>query len=114
MWTTSALEDEAGSGVTPAPAPFDLDGLPLILTPFCTFCADVFSHSGVSDSLQPYGLQHARLPCPSPSPGVCSHSCTDGGGKKNLSLLKSGHPSSPVRGGAIQVIGDLGKGFSGN
>ena len=23
----------------------------------------------------PHGLQHTRLPCPSPSPGVCSHSC---------------------------------------
>ena len=31
--------------------------------------------SVVSDSLQPYGLQHARLPCPSPTPGACSHSC---------------------------------------
>ena len=29
----------------------------------------------VSDSLQPYGLQHARRPCPSPTPGVCSNSC---------------------------------------
>ena len=29
----------------------------------------------VSDSLQPHGLQHARLPCPSPSPRVCSNSC---------------------------------------
>ena len=27
------------------------------------------------DSLRPYGLQHARLPCPSPTPGVCSNSC---------------------------------------
>ena len=27
------------------------------------------------DSLWPHGLQHARLPCPSPSPGVCSNSC---------------------------------------
>ena len=27
------------------------------------------------DSLQPHGLQHTRLPCPSPSPGVCSDSC---------------------------------------
>ena len=26
----------------------------------------------VSDSLQPHGLQHTRLPCPSLSPGVCS------------------------------------------
>ena len=30
--------------------------------------------SVMSDSLQPYGLQHARLPCPSPSPGACSNS----------------------------------------
>ena len=29
----------------------------------------------MSDSLQPYGLQHARLPCPSLAPGVCSNSC---------------------------------------
>ena len=29
----------------------------------------------MSDSLQPHGLQHARLPCPSLSPGVCSNSC---------------------------------------
>ena len=26
-------------------------------------------------TLQPHGLQQARLPCPSPSPGVCSESC---------------------------------------
>ena len=29
----------------------------------------------MSNSLQPHELQHARLPCPSPSPGVCLHSC---------------------------------------
>ena len=29
----------------------------------------------MSDSLQPHGLQHARLPCPSQSLGVCSNSC---------------------------------------
>ena len=34
-----------------------------------------FSHSVVSDSLQPHGLQHDRLSCPSPTPGVCSNSC---------------------------------------
>ena len=27
------------------------------------------------DSLRPHGLQHARLPCPPPIPGVCSNSC---------------------------------------
>ena len=30
-----------------------------------------FSHSVVSDSLQPHGLQHTRLPCPSPTPRAC-------------------------------------------
>ena len=35
----------------------------------------LFSQSMVSNSLQPHGLQHARLPCSSPSPGVCSSSC---------------------------------------
>ena len=34
-----------------------------------------FSHSVVSDYLQPHGLQHARLPCLSPAPGACSDSC---------------------------------------
>ena len=34
-----------------------------------------FSHSVVSDSLRPHGLQHARFPCPSPTPGACSNSC---------------------------------------
>ena len=29
----------------------------------------------VSDSLRPHGLQHARLPCPPPAPGVYSNSC---------------------------------------
>ena len=31
--------------------------------------------SVASDSLQPHGLQHARPPCPSQSPGACSNSC---------------------------------------
>ena len=29
----------------------------------------------MSDSLQPHGLQHAWLPCPSSTPGACSNSC---------------------------------------
>ena len=36
----------------------------------------VFSRSVMSDSLRLHGLQHARLPCPSQSPGVCSNSCS--------------------------------------
>ena len=34
-----------------------------------------FSLSVIYDSLQPHGLQHARLPCPSPTPGACSNLC---------------------------------------
>ena len=35
----------------------------------------LFSCSVMSSSLKPCGLQHARLRCPSLSPGVCSDSC---------------------------------------
>ena len=35
----------------------------------------LFSHSVMSDSLWPHGLQHARLPCPSLSPRIGSNSC---------------------------------------
>ena len=38
-------------------------------------CSVQFSHSVVSDSLRPHGLQHARLPCPLPTPGAYSNSC---------------------------------------
>ena len=38
--------------------------------PGCCYC------SVMSASLPPHGLQHARFPCPSPSPGVCSNSCS--------------------------------------
>ena len=34
-----------------------------------------FSCSVMSNSLWPHGLQHARLLCPLPTPGVCSNSC---------------------------------------
>ena len=36
----------------------------------------VARRSVVSDSLWPHGLQHARLPCPSPSPEASSNSCS--------------------------------------
>ena len=42
------------------------------------------SSSVVSNSLRPHGLQHARLPCPSPSPRPCSNSCP---------LTHWGHPT---------------------
>ena len=41
----------------------------------CQGCSLQFSHSVMSDSLWPHGLQHARPPCPSATPRVHSNSC---------------------------------------
>ena len=38
-------------------------------------CSSQFSLSVMSDSLQPHGLQHTRLSCPSLTPRACSNSC---------------------------------------
>ena len=40
------------------------------------FSSVQFSCSVTSDSLRPHDSQHARPPCPSPSPGVHSNSCS--------------------------------------
>ena len=42
---------------------------------FILFSSVQFSCSVASDSLWPHELQHARPPCPSPTPGVHSNSC---------------------------------------
>ena len=42
---------------------------------FVLICSVQFSSSVVSVCLQHYGLQHARLPYPSPTPGACSSLC---------------------------------------
>ena len=42
----------------------------LSVTWLLSVVVELFSHPVVSDSLQPHGLQHARPPCPSPSPKV--------------------------------------------
>ena len=49
--------------------------LSFLLSALTSFLGPQFSHSVVSDSLWPHGLQHARLSCPSPTPGACSNSC---------------------------------------
>ena len=47
--------------------------LPQVFT--LQFSSVQFGHSVMSDSLWPYGLQHAGLPCPSPTPPAYSNSC---------------------------------------
>ena len=70
---------------------FSLDGFTRVnlisfrfLSPFQACFSDIisnsqfssvhFSRSVMSDSLLPYGLQHARFPCPSPTPGTYTNS----------------------------------------
>ena len=43
---------------------------------YLPFSSIQFSRSVMSDSFQPHGLQHTRPPCPSPTPGVYSNSCS--------------------------------------
>ena len=52
-----------------------------------------FSHSIVSDSLRPHGLQYARPPCSSPAPGVCD-------------AIQPSHPLSSPSPPAIRVFSD--------
>ena len=42
---------------------------------FLLYTSVQFSHSVVSNSLRPHALQHARPPCPSPTPGVHPNPC---------------------------------------
>ena len=50
-----------------------------------------FSRSVVSDSLRPHESQHARPPCPSPTPRVHSNSCASVG-----DAIQPCHPLSPL------------------
>ena len=53
---------------------FVLEFLMPVLLISLPFCSVQFSSSVMSDCLWPHGLQHARLPCPSPTPGACLNS----------------------------------------
>ena len=60
--------------------PFDGGALPTAIAQlwaflFNQFSSVQFSCSVTSDSLWPHGLQHARPPCPSPTPRVYTNSC---------------------------------------
>ena len=66
------LGNQPGAGTSWGTSPC-LTGLGCVSV--CQFSSVQFSHSVMSDSLRPHGLQHARPPCPSPTPGVHPNSC---------------------------------------
>ena len=70
-----ALRDvHKGVGPTPGSIP-EPDHFPQLVPGPVTLSVSQFSRSVISDSLQPQGLQHARPPCPLPTPGVHPKSC---------------------------------------
>ena len=60
---------------------------------FVAFHSVQFSRSILSDSLWPHRLQHARLPCPSPTPGACSNSRRVGDATQPSHPLSSTSPA---------------------
>ena len=68
---------------------------------YLSYSSVQFSCSVMSDSLWPHGLQHARLPCPSPTPRTCSNSCP------SHPLLSSSPPAFnlPQHQGLFQWVG---------
>ena len=56
---------------------------------FIQYSSVQFSRSVMSDSLQPHGWQHARPPCPSPTPRVYSNSRSLLFGRKVITNLDS-------------------------
>jgi len=59
-------------GIKPGSPALQVDSLPTKLTGKLTLLirSGQISRSVVSESLRPHELQHARLPCPTPTPGV--------------------------------------------
>ena len=63
-----------------------------------------FSRSVMSDSLKPHGLQHARFPCPSPTPRVYSNSCPESVVPSNQLILYRPLPLQPSIFPSIKVF----------
>ena len=74
LWHVGILPDQAWN---PCLLHWQVNSLPLshLGSPLEGISSVQFSHSLMSGSLQPDGLQHARPPCPSPTPRVYSNSC---------------------------------------
>ena len=70
---------------------YSLEGL--MLNPKLQYSGHLMQRA---NSLWPHGLQHARLPCPSPTPGACSNSCPSSHWcHPTISSLSSPSPPAP-------------------
>ena len=74
LWFPSSPRDSQEPSPTPQFKRINSSALSLIYGPTLTSIHQ-FSHSVMSVSLWPHGLEHARLPCPSPTPGAYSSPC---------------------------------------
>ena len=67
--------DHRGSTLVTSSKPNYLPKAIHLIPSYWGFSSVQFSRSVMSDSMRPHGLQHARPPCPPPTPGVYSNSC---------------------------------------
>ena len=65
--------EERGFAILPKNYKNHAKGAAIYISHIFRFRSLQFSHSVMSNSLQPHELQHARPPCPSPTPGVYSN-----------------------------------------
>ena len=89
---------------SPRPISWERVGISSILWCFLPCWRDLCQHETISsvqfgrsvlfDSLRPQGLQHTRLPCPSPTPGAFSDSCPSSWWRR-LTISSSVVPFSP-------------------
>ena len=73
---------------------FHLSNYVIFVSDNHNFSSVQFSRSAVADSLQPHGLQHARLPCPSPTLSLLKLMSIESVMPSSLLILSS--PSSPA------------------
>ena len=77
MWSVTYFTDQGQTSTShlTSGVQWKWCSITLIKHLYFQFSSVQFSHSVVSDSLQPHELQHARPPCPSPTPGVHPNPC---------------------------------------
>ena len=70
----------------------------------CSFRSDQISRSVVSDSLRPHESQHARPPCPSPTPGVHWERLASRAGRGPSAALPTDRVNDPSAGSPTETL----------